>query len=79
MFSNGIMQEGALGNAQYPDTHQGFTSGNAAMMTMGTWNNFSTFTNEGLKGSKASYGFSEDFKYGITGQGGGQQNFIYLI
>ena len=37
------------------------------MMTMGTWNNFSTFTNEGLKGSKASYGFSEDFKYGITG------------
>ena len=67
MFSNGIMQEGALGNSQYPDTHQGFTSGNAAMMTMGTWNNFSTFTNEGMKGSKASYGFSEDFKYGITG------------
>ena len=67
MFSNGIMQEGALGNAQYPDTHQGFTSGNAAMMTMGTWNNYATFTNEGLNGSKASYGFSEDFKYGITG------------
>ena len=67
MFSNGIMQEGALGNAQYPDIHQAFTSGKAAMMTMGTWNNFSTFTNEGLKGSKESYGFTEDFKYGITG------------
>ena len=67
MFSNGIMQEGALGNSQYPDTHQAFTSGKAAMMTMGTWNNFSTFTNEGLNGSKSSYGFSEDFKYGITG------------
>ena len=64
---NGIMQDGALGNSQYPDTHQAFTSGKAAMMTMGTWNNFSTFTNEGLKGSKDSYGFSEDFKYGITG------------
>ena len=67
MFTNGIMQDGALGNSQYPDTHQAFTSGKAAMMTMGTWNNFSTFTNEGLKGSKDSYGFSEDFKYGITG------------
>lgn len=67
MFSNGIMQEGALGNAQYPDVHQAFTSGKAAMMTMGTWNNFSTFTNSGLNGSKESYGFTEDFKYGITG------------
>ena len=67
MFSNGIMQEGALGNAQYPDVHQAFTSGKAAMMTMGTWNNYSTFTNSGLNGSKESYGFTEDFKYGITG------------
>ena len=65
MFTNGIMQDGALGNSQYPDTHQAFTSGKAAMMTMGTWNNFSTFTIEGLNCSKDSSGFSEDFKYDV--------------
>ena len=61
-ITNGIMQDGALGNSQYPDIIR-LLQVEKPMMTMGTWNNFSTFTNEGLKGSKDSYGFSEDFKY----------------
>jgi raffinose/stachyose/melibiose transport system substrate-binding protein len=37
MFTNGIMQEGALGIAQFPDGNNQFLSGKYAMVMMGTW------------------------------------------
>ncbi|MDR1431157.1 MAG: ABC transporter substrate-binding protein, partial [Propionibacteriaceae bacterium] len=37
LFDEGIMQEGALGQMQYPDGHNGFMSGKYAMVMMGTW------------------------------------------
>ncbi|MDQ1576728.1 MAG: raffinose/stachyose/melibiose transport system substrate-binding protein [Microbacteriaceae bacterium] len=37
MFSNGIMQTGALGTQQYPDVNNDFLSGKTAMVMMGTW------------------------------------------
>jgi raffinose/stachyose/melibiose transport system substrate-binding protein len=37
MFSNGIMQPGALGQQQFPDVQNKFYSGQAAMVMMGTW------------------------------------------
>ncbi len=37
MFSNGIMQTGALGVQQYPDVNNDFLSGKTAMVMMGTW------------------------------------------
>lgn len=63
MFSNGIMQEGALAATQYPDTHQNYTSGKAGMMLMGVWNDFSVLTKAGVEGSKQGYGFTEDYDY----------------
>lgn len=43
MFSNGIMQPGALGVQQYPDVNNAFLSGKTAMVMMGTWyNQYST-------------------------------------
>lgn len=63
MFSNGIMQEGALAATQYPDTHQNFTAGSAGMMLMGVWNDFSVLTSTGFEGSQQGYGFTEDYQY----------------
>jgi ABC-type glycerol-3-phosphate transport system substrate-binding protein len=37
LFTNGIMQPGALGQQQYPDANNLFMSGRAAMVMMGTW------------------------------------------
>lgn len=37
LFTDGIMQEGALGTQQYPDANNGFMSGKYAMVMMGTW------------------------------------------
>lgn len=37
LFSDGIMQPGALGQQQYPDANNLFMSGKAAMVMMGTW------------------------------------------
>ena len=37
MFSNGIMQKGALGVQQYPDVNNDFMAGKTAMVMMGTW------------------------------------------
>jgi raffinose/stachyose/melibiose transport system substrate-binding protein len=64
MFENGIMQEGALAATQYPDTHREFTIGNAGMMLMGVWNNYSTLTNAGIADYMESYGFTDEFEYG---------------
>ncbi len=37
MFSDGIMEKGALGVQQYPDANNDFMSGKFAMVMMGTW------------------------------------------
>ena len=37
MFSDGIMEKGALGVQQYPDANNDFMSGKYAMVMMGTW------------------------------------------
>ncbi|MFC4243244.1 ABC transporter substrate-binding protein [Gryllotalpicola reticulitermitis] len=37
MFSDGIMNKGALGLQQYPDANNAFLSGKYAMVMMGTW------------------------------------------
>ena len=37
MFSDGIMETGALGVQQYPDANNDFLSGKYAMVMMGTW------------------------------------------
>lgn len=39
LFHNGIMQKGALGLPQYPDADNQFSTGKAAMILFGTWNN----------------------------------------
>ncbi|MCR6491933.1 ABC transporter substrate-binding protein [Cellulomonas sp. P24] len=37
LFTDGIMQEGAVGLQQYPDANNAFMSGKYAMVMMGTW------------------------------------------
>lgn len=37
LFSNGIMQSGAIGYQQYPDANNDFLTGKYAMVMMGTW------------------------------------------
>ena len=37
MFTDGIMETGALGVQQYPDANNDFMSGKYAMVMMGTW------------------------------------------
>ncbi|MFD1715454.1 ABC transporter substrate-binding protein [Amnibacterium flavum] len=37
LFENGIMQDGAIGYAQYPDANNDFMSQKYAMVQMGTW------------------------------------------
>ncbi|HEY4269340.1 MAG TPA: extracellular solute-binding protein [Galbitalea sp.] len=37
MFSNGIIQKGAVGVQQYPDVNNDFLAGKTAMVMMGTW------------------------------------------
>lgn len=64
MFSNGIMQKGALAAKQYPDAHQAFTTGKAGMMLMGVWNNYAALTKAGVADYHKQYGFTDDFDYG---------------
>jgi raffinose/stachyose/melibiose transport system substrate-binding protein len=64
MFENGIMQEGALANTQYPDTHQAFTTGKAGMMLMGVWNNYAALTNAGVKEYQEGYGTTDAYEVG---------------
>ena len=42
MFSNGIMQSGAIGLAQYPDANNLFMAQKAAMVMMGSWYTMNT-------------------------------------
>lgn len=42
LFDDGIMQDGALGAAAYPDAADKFRTGEAAMIAFGTWQNSDT-------------------------------------
>lgn len=60
LFQNGIMQEGALGLSQYPDTHDKWARGEAAMILFGMWNNdHMTKTTLGLL--QKELGFTEEY------------------
>ncbi len=57
MFSDGIMQKGAIGYQQYPDANNNFLTGKYAMVMMGTWyNQYATKT--GLDAALSAAGVS---------------------
>jgi raffinose/stachyose/melibiose transport system substrate-binding protein len=62
MFSNGIMQNGALGISQYPDANEIWQKGEAAMILFGMWNN-SVMTNSALDDMQAQLGVTERFEF----------------
>lgn len=62
MFGNGIMQNGALSISAYPDAHDKWAAGEAAMILFGSWEN-SIMTNEGLKLQQETLGFSENYEF----------------
>jgi ABC-type glycerol-3-phosphate transport system substrate-binding protein len=57
MFSDGIMEKGALGVQQYPDANNDFMSGKYAMVMMGTWY-MQYDTQAGMSGAISAAGIS---------------------
>jgi raffinose/stachyose/melibiose transport system substrate-binding protein len=57
MFSDGIMEKGALGVQQYPDANNDFMSGKYAMVMMGTWY-MQYDTQSGMSGAISAAGIS---------------------
>ncbi len=55
LFTNGIMQSGALGYAQYPDANNAFLTGKFAMVQMGTWY-MENVTQAGMKSAISAAG-----------------------
>lgn len=55
LFTDGIIQPGALGTSTYPDANDMFNKGQAAMIALGTWNN-SQMTTAALKAGVSTYG-----------------------
>ena len=55
LFTDGIIQPGALGVTQYPDANDLFNKGQAAMIAFGSWNN-SQMTKTALAASAKTYG-----------------------
>jgi raffinose/stachyose/melibiose transport system substrate-binding protein len=62
LFQNGIMQEGALGLSQYPDAHDEWVQGGAAMILFGMWNN-DHMTQTAIDGIQSELGFEEDYVF----------------
>ncbi|MCC6612276.1 MAG: extracellular solute-binding protein [Anaerolineae bacterium] len=62
MFENGIMQEGALGVAQYPDARELWIQGKAAGILMGSWNTDSMEKNA-YAVMQESLGFDEVYSF----------------
>jgi ABC-type glycerol-3-phosphate transport system substrate-binding protein len=58
LFSNGIMQDGALGMQQNPDANTVFDSGNAAMIMNGTWEMHKA-TTEGMTAAMSAAGVAD--------------------
>lgn len=61
MFTNGIMQDGALGLTQFPDANNAFLSGKYAMVMMGTWYMQNTRTDILTAGMSAAGNDGEPF------------------
>jgi ABC-type glycerol-3-phosphate transport system substrate-binding protein len=57
LFSDGVMQPGALGYLQYPDANNDFLTGKAAMVMMGTWYMVNVTAN-GLSSGQSAAGLS---------------------
>ncbi|MET4782261.1 extracellular solute-binding protein [Glaciihabitans sp. UYNi722] len=55
LFSDGIIQSGALATTQYPDANDAFNKGQAAMIAFGTWND-DHMTTATLAANTATYG-----------------------
>lgn len=62
MFTDGIMQKGALGISQYPDTHDKWAKGESAMIMLGTWNN-DHMTRKTINNMKTTLGISDDYQF----------------
>ncbi len=54
LFDSGIMQDGALGMAQYPEANNAFLSGKYAMVMMGSWYMQNTRVDVMTDGAKAA-------------------------
>ena len=65
MFTNGIMQDGALGVQQYPDANNAFVSQKAAMVMMGTW--YMQYTTvDGMKAAISAAGVAKPEPFPIV-------------
>jgi raffinose/stachyose/melibiose transport system substrate-binding protein len=65
LFTDGIMQPGALGTQQYPDANNAFMSQKAAMVMMGTWYMQNT-TTAGIKASISAAGVANPEPFPIV-------------
>ncbi len=64
LFSDGIMQSGALGYAQYPDANNDFLTQKYAMVMMGTWY-MENVTQAGMKSAISAAGVSHPTTFPI--------------
>jgi raffinose/stachyose/melibiose transport system substrate-binding protein len=65
LFTDGIMQPGAVGYAQYPDANNAFLTGKYAMVQMGSWyNQYATKT--GLDAALNAAGVSNPKEFPVT-------------
>lgn len=62
MFTNGIMQNGALGISQYPDANEIWQKGEAAMILFGLWND-SVMTKSALNDMQTQLGVTETYEF----------------
>jgi ABC-type glycerol-3-phosphate transport system substrate-binding protein len=82
LFTNNIMQDGALGVQQYPDASNDFLSGKAAMVMMGTWY-MQYATNAGLTPAISAAGVANPKPFPIVPiqfpdvAGSGKANVMY--
>lgn len=64
LFTDGIMQPGAIGYAQYPDANNAFLTGKYAMVQMGSWyNQYATKT--GLDAALKAAGVSNPQRFAV--------------
>jgi raffinose/stachyose/melibiose transport system substrate-binding protein len=62
LFDDGIMQKGALGVSEYPDSDDLFHKGEAAMITLGTWNG-SDMSKTTLETTNKTLGVTETYEF----------------
>jgi raffinose/stachyose/melibiose transport system substrate-binding protein len=62
LFSDGIMQKGALGISQYPDAVNQWRTGKAGMILLGTWN-ADAMSKIRMASEQKALGFSENWEF----------------